>query len=110
VETLDLSRPEEELRFASTRSRYSRMPAVRDGVVQGYVHQLDVLRAGPDVPVVDSMRPLPVFEPELPVDRALKRLRTTGQRAALVGKPEAPRGLVTLKDLVETISGDLAGW
>jgi CBS domain containing-hemolysin-like protein len=29
---------------------------------------------------------------------------------AVVGQPEAPLGLVTLKDLLEEISGDLGGW
>jgi CBS domain containing-hemolysin-like protein len=29
---------------------------------------------------------------------------------AIVGEAASPRGLVTLKDLVEEISGDLAGW
>jgi CBS domain containing-hemolysin-like protein len=74
------------------------------------VHQLDVLRGGESVPVLSHMRPLPVLLPDLSVDRALTRLRATGQRAALVGSADVPLGLVTLKDLVETISGDLAGW
>jgi CBS domain containing-hemolysin-like protein len=46
----------------------------------------------------------------MPLDRALARLRQTGQRAALVGSAEAPLGLVTLKDLVEEISGELHRW
>ena len=110
VDVIDLEAPEEEQRERSTHSRFSRMPAVRAGVVVGYVHQLDVLRAEPGELVEAALRPLPVFEPKLPVDRALKSLRATGQRAALVGTPKAPLGLVTLKDLVETISGELAGW
>ncbi|MFT5286348.1 MAG: putative hemolysin [Planctomycetota bacterium] len=110
VDTLDLDGSQEDQRYRSCHSRFSRMPAMRGGVVMGYVHQLDVLGAEPDEPVEAALRPLPVFEPNLPVDRALKNLRTSGQRAALVGTDEAPLGLVTLKDLVETISGELAGW
>jgi CBS domain containing-hemolysin-like protein len=48
--------------------------------------------------------------PGTPVDRALTELRIRGQRAAVVGTPQAPRGLVTLKDLLEEISGDLGTW
>lgn len=110
VEVLHAAAPEPELWSRATSSRYSRLPVVSDDAVLGYVHQLDVLRAGPESPVLEHLRPLPALPPELSVDRALQRLRGLGQRAALVGTPEAPRGLLTLKDLVETISGDLAGW
>ena len=48
--------------------------------------------------------------PDLPVDRTLARLRAAGQRMAIVGTREAPVGVVTLKDLLEEISGDLARW
>jgi len=37
-------------------------------------------------------------------------MRANGQRAALVGPPARPLGLVTLKDIVEEISGELARW
>jgi CBS domain containing-hemolysin-like protein len=110
VETLDAGAPEEEQRHRATRTRFSRLPVTSDGIVVGYVHQLDVLRAGEAESVSSHLRPLVALSPGLSVDRALTRLRVTGQRAALVGTPEAPQGLVTLKDLVETISGDLAGW
>lgn len=82
----------------------------RDGKVAGYVHQLDVLGAGPDVPVLEHLRPVIELSAHTPVDRALARLRSGGQRLAIVGTRERPLGLVTLKDLVEEISGDLAGW
>jgi CBS domain containing-hemolysin-like protein len=110
VETLDGSAPVEEQRRVATASRFSRLPVVGPEGVRGYVHQLDVLRAGPHAQPLDHVRPLPALAPDLSVDRALQHLRRAGQRAALVGTPEAPCGLVTLKDLVETISGDLAGW
>lgn len=56
------------------------------------------------------LRPLLALEPSTPVDRALSILRAEGQRAALVGDPERPQGWLTLKDLVEEISGELGGW
>lgn len=80
------------------------------GSVLGYVHQLDVLGDGPGVRVLDRLRPIPELPADLPVDRALQRLRAAGQRLAVVGTCAAPVGIVTLKDLLEEISGDLARW
>lgn len=92
-------------------SPYTRIPVVDGAVgVVGYVHQLDVLEGAADDPPVSRQRPLAALDPELPVDAALARMRRGGLRMALVGPSTAPLGLVTLKDLVETIAGDLAGW
>jgi magnesium and cobalt exporter, CNNM family len=91
-------------------SRWTRLPVVGGaGEFLGYVHQLEVLAAGDGQPVLGHQRPLPVIPVDTPVDRALLRLRGSGKRAAVVGTAAAPVGLVTLKDLVEEISGDLAG-
>jgi len=96
---------------AVARSPFTRIPVVdAAGAVRGYVHQLDVLGDGEGTPVLDHLRPLTVLASGTPVDRALARLRSSGQRIAVVGDLERPRGLVTLKDLLEEISGDLAGW
>lgn len=65
---------------------------------------------GPVLPDPGLLRPLLVLTPETTVDRALAILRAEGQRAALVGAPDRPLGWVTLKDLVEEISGELGGW
>lgn len=104
--------PPSELVAALARSPHSRVPVVdpaRGGAVQGYLHQLDVLgdeRAQP----LEHLREALALSGELPVDRALFRLRARGQRLAIVGSLERPEGLVTLKDLVEEISGELADW
>jgi putative hemolysin len=100
-----------DLYAAVARSPYTRIPVVAEsGAVLGYVHQLDVLGEGEGAVVLDHLRPLTVLPSGTPVDRALGRLRSTGQRLAVVGDLEQPRGLVTLKDLLEEISGDLTGW
>ena len=91
-------------------ARWTRLPVVdAQGRFEGYVHQIDVLAAGPGVDVLSHLRAMPILSPDTPVDRALLRLRGGGQRAALVGTAEEPRGLITLKDLLEEISGDLVG-
>jgi CBS domain containing-hemolysin-like protein len=100
-----------ELRARVGRSTFTRLPVVgRRGAVRGYVHQLEVLAAPPGTPIEQHLRPLLTLEPSMPLDRALARLRQSGQRAALVGSADSPLGLVTLKDLVEEISGELRRW
>jgi len=100
-----------ESRRLVRESRFTRLPLVEaSGRVHGYVHQLDVLAAGPDAGIEEHLRELLVLPSSLALDRALVRLRAAGARAALVGEPGAPEGLVTLKDLVEEISGELARW
>ncbi|MBI5435434.1 MAG: DUF21 domain-containing protein [Planctomycetes bacterium] len=100
-----------ELRGRLERSGYSRLPVVEDGgAVVGYVHQLEVLAAGTSAGVQEHLRPLTALPPGLSIDRALARLRKSGQRMAVVGTLGRPLGLVTLKDLVEEISGELYRW
>ena len=95
------------------RVRESRRTRLRvgdeEGRYEGYVHQLEVLAAGAESKVLGTLRALPVLSADTPVDRALSQLRAGGRRAAVVGTAEKPLGLVTLKDLVEEISGDLVG-
>ena len=110
VNTVDAGATDREQRDVVEATKHTRLPVVGSDGVEGYVHQLGVLQAGEAVPVLDHLRPLSFLAPELPVDRALAHLRTGGRRQAVVGTPEAPQGLVTLKDLVEKISGDLGGW
>jgi putative hemolysin len=102
---------EAELRRLVAGSPYTRLPALDSrGTVVGYLHQLDVLRSAGEGTVIEHLRPVITLAPDTPVDRALARLRLAGQRLAIVGSPERAVGLLTLKDLVEEISGDLSGW
>jgi CBS domain containing-hemolysin-like protein len=111
VLTIGRDVPQPDLYASVARSPYTRIPVVdAEGAVQGYVHQLDVLGEGEGTSVMDHLRPVMVLASGTPVDRALAKLRSGGQRLAIVGDLEHPRGLVTLKDLLEEISGDLAGW
>jgi len=110
VTVLDASLPDAEQHDLVEASRHTRLPVVADGVVQGYVHQLGVLHAGREIPVLEHLRSLSFLEPGTKVDRALTHLRRGGLRQAAVGTPEAPEGIVALKDLVEEISGDLGGF
>jgi putative hemolysin len=110
VTTVDRDAPEEAQRTSVERASFTRLPVVRGGRVEGYVHQLDVLGGDLSLPVCAASRPIRFLSPELSVDRTLTILRGAGARTAVVGTAEAPVGLVTVKDLVEEISGDLGGW
>ena len=109
VRSVDLSAGQEVVRREVGEAEFSRLPALeRSGSgrrprIVGYLHQLDVLGSDSDE-VASKVRPILALEPSLPLDRALARLRTSGQRLALVGSPEAPRGLVLLMDLLAAIS------
>lgn len=110
VATIESLLPAEAWRSAVAAAPFTRLPVVAQGRVEGYLHQLDVLRLGPDADVAGCVRPIHFLAPEISVDRALTRLRGAGARAAVVGTADEPLGLVTVKDLVEEISGDLSGW
>jgi CBS domain containing-hemolysin-like protein len=111
-DVLCLEQAEEDgaLQARVASSTYTRLPVRSGQQVLGYVHQLDVLQAGREVPVLEHLQSLFFVDPQLSVDRALAQLRVTGRRLAVVGCAEAPLGLVTLKDLLEEISGELGGW
>lgn len=111
VQTASAALAGSELAKAVLGSRYTRVPVIDEGgPVRRYLHQLDVLAAGEGQSGLDVARPLPSLDPGTTVGQALSTLRTRGQRIALVGTPEAPLGIVTLKDLLEEISGPLAGF
>jgi len=105
---LDLDGDPELTRTLVRDSEFTRLPAVRSVEgrrrVEGYVHQLDAL-SDPERPLDELVRPIPTLEADQPVDRALSKMRTSGQRVALVGPAEEPVGLVALMDLVAVIAG-----
>jgi CBS domain containing-hemolysin-like protein len=110
VRSISLEDGPAEQRSIVLACNFTRLPVVgAGGAVESYAHQIDVLRS-PDKPVASCRHPLLALAPDLSVERALARLRLAGQRVALVGTPGAPLGIVTLKDLVEEISGELWGW
>jgi CBS domain containing-hemolysin-like protein len=68
------------------------------------------LGSGDPGSIREQVRPLLSLPGSMPVDKALVRMRAAGVRIALVGEPAAPLGIVTLKDLLEEISGPLVRW
>jgi len=95
------------------RSSRSHLPVVgARGAVLGHVNVLDVLLQGPcqDLPLTGFMRSIIRVDIDTPLRSALRRLQDERQSIALVMQGTTPVGVVTVKDLIEPITGELATW
>lgn len=95
------------------KSPYSRMPVYRDSRrrIVGVVHVLGILTGPPDRPIGNMARAPLEITADRSVIEALGMLQQEYQRMAIVvDKAGRCIGLVTMKDLVEEIVGDLAAW
>lgn len=94
------------------RHSFTRMPVVdRSGRVVGVLSSIDALLS-PDEPTEKLMTVPLAFPPTTPLREALRVMRSKRQTMAIAVEPhgDKPRGLVTLKDLVEPITGELGAW
>jgi len=97
--------------------RLSRLPVYRGNPanIVGRIHVLDLPFRGADAQTVDRhMRPVLKMRRNTPIDAALTRLQAARTHMAIVtdsDQPDAPAiGIVTLKDIVEEIVGELRVW
>ncbi|MAB84164.1 MAG: hypothetical protein CMJ24_12135 [Phycisphaerae bacterium] len=90
---------------------YTRLPVLEhDGSVIGIASVLDILR-NPDRATRSLMTPPLEIPGTMPVPMALESLRTNEQAVAIVTDIDgSPQGIVTMKDLVEVLTGELAAW
>lgn len=113
VNWVSLSDPPQRLWELSDRSGQSRFPVLDSrGHVAGVVNVIDALhhdRAGCP-PIEMLMRPVLLLPPSLSLRTALNRVQATGEPMAVIVEGDRPRGIVTVKDLVEPITGELANW
>ncbi|MBX3374637.1 MAG: DUF21 domain-containing protein [Phycisphaeraceae bacterium] len=92
--------------------RFSRLPVVDGtGKVVGVLHWLDALLQ-PDAPTHRLAAPVPTVPADRTVLDAISRIRATGQTIAIVRATAdgPPLGIVTLKALVEQLTGELRAW
>lgn len=97
------------VRFAAAQAS-SRLPVVDSkGRVLGVLRQID-LHTFPDVPIENLLRRPAMLSPSMGVLEALRRIRAADAPVGIVERDARPVGLVTAKDLVEPLTGELPDW
>ena len=96
---------------AISNTAYTRIPVVgASGKVIGILPVISALLS-PKEEITSLIKTPVYFSPDTPVSDALHKLRKTGRSMSIVVSNESkPIGIVTLKDLVEPIVGELAAW
>lgn len=95
------------------RTSLARFPVVDDhGTVKGVISVYDALihERQNCPPLNELMTPVLYLNATTPLRRALTTLQTQHAALAVVTRHDKPVGLVTVKDLVEPITGELASW
>jgi len=92
------------LRGRRSELAYSRYPVVDEsGLVLGVIDLIDLIATGPDVAASQGCRPAPFVEETLDARSALAALRRGGALMAIVGGPDKPQGIITLRGLLEPL-------
>ncbi|MFQ5963054.1 MAG: CNNM domain-containing protein [Candidatus Scalinduaceae bacterium] len=94
--------------------RVSRIPVYRDSPnnIVGLITLFDFLSSGTETSKVnDFLKDTEYLNAEMPIDEALIRMQKAKQRMAIVvNRVNKAIGIVTIKDLVEEIVGELIVW
>jgi CBS domain containing-hemolysin-like protein len=92
-------------------SGVSRMPVLDDsGRVVGIIAAIDHI-GRPRATTAALLRPTSILSPSSPSLEAIALMRRDRVQLAVVAdRPDRPIGIVTMKDLVEPLVGDLAAW
>ncbi|MFO7958334.1 MAG: CNNM domain-containing protein [Candidatus Brocadiia bacterium] len=102
-----------ELRDTLAGHRYSRVPVFRDrrSDIVGVINVIDVASVEPGTPPTELVRDVPFLSPETSVGEALTLFREEKQQFGVVADEEGRAvGVITVKDLVEEIVGELEAW
>ena len=106
--------PIEAVWSLADRTPHGRLPIVDDsGQLHGTLYVLDLLRQNPDeqTDLLGLARSVTLLKPDTPLRLALLQMRTDHSAMGVVMQPQGkPMGIVTVKDLVEPITGDLMVW
>ena len=102
------------IRLIAKRMTHAHVPVLdAGGHVVGLLRLNDALIHDPDTcpPLRQMLEPAPTVPQEMPVSEALARIKQNAAGLAIVtGKAGQPVGVVTVKDLIEPITGDLRQW
>jgi putative hemolysin len=105
--------PRDEFLRIARMAHFSRLPVYRDDArrIVGIVNVYDVLTDRDRQPVAAHVRPPLVFSPQVSVAAALPRMQRARQAMAIVEDGAGHcLGILTVKDLVEEIVGELEAW
>jgi len=102
----------ERLKELARESGFSRFPYIgADGRARGVIHIFALAMAEEETPIEDLMHKPVEFHAEFPIDDALFILQRRKRPIAVVVQSDgAAVGIVTVKDLVEEIVGDIEAW
>ena len=112
VTTIPMNASADALRRLRGSAEVSHIPIIgQRGLVRGVVRTIDVL-VETDKTLESIMHTPMCLAPETVLSEALRQMREGGQGFALVAaKPnQTPLGVVTLRDLVQPLTGRLAAW
>jgi putative hemolysin len=114
IDALDLDEGEEALRGALGRINHSRVLVYRDGFsnIVGILHASDLLRrllAGEPLAIAESVRPAHFVPDTITLSQLLENMRQARTTIALVVDEYSDlQGMVTLRDVIDAIVGNLA--
>ena len=112
VSSINLNTPPEQRNEALKNSPHTRFPVVDEaGKVQGVLPIIGALLNRSQT-TGELMQPVQSIPATMPVGRAISQVRESGLTMAIVISPNSakPIGIVTLKDLIEPLVGELAAW
>ena len=113
VVTINARDGKEGVQAAPRRTERSRLPVTVEG--GGVIGTVEVLKAllHPEASIEELLEPVPQIPADTRVLQALEELRLQRKPMAIIvgeGADPRPLGIVTLKDLVEPLMGDLQAW
>ncbi len=104
----------DQIKALAKSVRFSRIPVFKDSrsEIMGVINLFDYLSTSTEKPKVsDFLRDTEYIKAETPTDDALIRMQKAKQRMAIVvNRDNKAIGIVTIKDLVEEIVGELMVW
>jgi CBS domain containing-hemolysin-like protein len=113
VISLSANADRQEFLRTARRHAHSRLPVYRDhsGQIMGVVDVHALLADDMWDRVDQRVQPTERLDPDEPVASAILQVQRSGLSMAIVARQQGPlMGIVTLKDLLEEIVGELAAW
>jgi len=118
VQTVDVNSNRDVLLSSLRKSPFTRLLVTTDGLesIAGFVNVYEVLNSSDDFTDLSGfIKPIRKLEASTHVTDAINIMQSENQKIALVTRggragQERPLGIVTMKDLVEELIGELAEW